>query len=40
VHWDNPEEWYGEGGGRGVQDGLVLVIVLFWVADCQLTWWK
>jgi len=21
VHWDNPEEWYGEGSGRGVQDG-------------------
>jgi len=21
VHWDNPEGWYGEGGGRGVQDG-------------------
>ena len=21
VHWDDPEKWYGEGGGRGVQDG-------------------
>ena len=21
VHWDSPEGWYGEGGGRGVQDG-------------------
>ena len=21
VHWDNPEEWYGEGCGTGVQDG-------------------
>ena len=21
VHWDDPEEWYGEGGGREVQDG-------------------
>ena len=20
-HWDNPEGWYEEGGGRGVQDG-------------------
>ena len=20
VHWDDPEGWYGEGGGRGVQD--------------------
>ena len=21
VHWDNPEGWDREGGGRGVQDG-------------------
>ena len=21
VHWDDPEGWYWEGGGRGVQDG-------------------
>ena len=21
VHWDDPEGCYGEGGGRGVQDG-------------------
>ena len=21
VHWDDPEGWYGEEGGRGVQDG-------------------
>ena len=21
VHWDNPEGWYREGGGRGAQDG-------------------
>ena len=20
VHWDDPEDWYGEGGRRGVQD--------------------
>ena len=20
-HWDDPEGWYGEGGGRRVQDG-------------------
>ena len=20
VYWDDPERWYGEGGGRGVQD--------------------
>ena len=21
VHWDDTEGWYGEGGGRRVQDG-------------------
>ena len=21
VHWDDPERWDGEGGGRGIQDG-------------------
>ena len=21
VHWDDPEGWYGEGGGKRVQDG-------------------
>ena len=21
AFWDDPEGWYGEGGGRGVQDG-------------------
>ena len=21
VHWDDPEGWYRQGGGRGVQDG-------------------
>ena len=21
VHWDDPEGWYGEGGGRTVQNG-------------------
>ena len=21
VHWDDPEGWVGEGGGRGFQDG-------------------
>ena len=21
VHWDNPEGWTAEGGGKGVQDG-------------------
>ena len=21
VRWDDPEGWYGEGGGEGIQDG-------------------
>ena len=21
VHWDDPEDWDGDGGGRGVHDG-------------------
>ena len=21
VHWDNPDEWDGEGGDRGLQEG-------------------
>ena len=21
VHWDDPKGWYGEGGGKRVQDG-------------------
>ena len=24
VHWDNPEGWGGEEGGRGVQDGVLM----------------
>ena len=24
VHWDDPERRYGEGGGRGVQDGELM----------------
>ena len=31
VHWDNPEGWYGEGGGRW--DGLRMVNTCAPVAD-------
>ena len=24
VHWDDPEGWDGEGGGKGIQDGNTL----------------
>ena len=24
VHWDDPERWYEEGGGRGIQDWELL----------------
>ena len=30
VHWDDPEGWYGEGGGRRVQDGETHVY-LWWI---------
>ena len=35
VHWDDPEGWYGEGGGRRVQDGEHMYtcggfILIFW----------
>ena len=26
VHWEDPEEWGGEGGGRGDQDGEYMLI--------------
>ena len=26
VHWDDPEGWYGDRGGRGVQDGIHMYI--------------
>jgi len=29
VHWDDPEGWYGEGGGRRVQDGVKLGYIEF-----------
>ena len=28
VHWHDPEGWYAEGGGRGVQDGMVTLSIL------------
>ena len=32
AHWDDPEGWYGEGGGRRVQDGEHMYILAdsFW----------
>ena len=32
VHWDNPEGWDGEGGGRGVRVGDMCTPV---VDSCQ-----
>ena len=32
VHFDDPEEWYGEGGGRRVQDGNTCIPM---VDSCQ-----
>ena len=28
VHWDDPEGWDGEGGGRGVQDGNTCTLMV------------
>ena len=28
VHWDDPEGWYGEGGGRGVRMGHTCIPVV------------
>ena len=28
MHWDDPEGWYGEGGGRKVQDGEHIIPVV------------
>ena len=38
VHWDDPEGWDGEGGGRGEQDGghmTWLVHVNIWQKPLQ-----
>ena len=29
MHWDDPEGWYGEGGGRRVQDGEHMYTCVF-----------
>ena len=29
VHWDDPEGWYGEGGGKRIQDGEHMYICKF-----------
>ena len=31
VHWDDPEGWYGEGGGRGAQDGEHVYTHPWWI---------
>ena len=29
VHWDDPVGWYGDGGGRRVQDGESRLVIAF-----------
>ena len=36
VHWDDPEGWYGEGSGRGVQDGEHVLIFCVCVSFLKL----
>ena len=31
VHWDDPKVWYGEGGGRGVQDWEHVYTCVVWL---------
>ena len=31
VHWDDPEGWDREGGGRGVQDGEHMYTIHSWL---------
>ena len=35
VHWDDPEGWDGEGGGRGVQDGNTCTSIFIHVNSWQ-----
>ena len=38
VHWDDPEGWYGEGGGkRG--SGWGTRVYLWWIHVDGLPWW-
>jgi len=29
VYWDDPEGWYGEGGGRRAQDGECRCMLMY-----------
>ena len=47
VHWDDPEGWDGEGGGRGVQDGehmyncgRFMSMYAMWVTWVQSLGWE
>ena len=31
VHWDDPEGWYGEGGGRREGSGWGTYVYLWWI---------
>src|SRR5574337_136775 len=35
VNWDDPEGWYGEGGGRGCQDAVSQLFVTPWTVAYQ-----
>ena len=37
VHWDDPEGWDGEGGGKGVQDGEHLYTHGWFMLMCDKT---
>ena len=35
MHWDDPEGWYGEGGGKSVQDGEHVYTCVFVTYDLE-----
>ena len=36
VHWDDPEGWYGEGGGRGVPVCFNFILMTQWNLDKEV----
>ena len=40
VHWEDPEEWGGEGGGRGDRDGEFMYIQGWFMSMYDKTHWN
>ena len=37
VHWDDPEGWYGEGGGRGMHTISVFLFLIYFTLYDRLS---